>query len=87
MKKLIKKHEPVEITWVDINADDSAWLPESDLQKHDVAQCKDVCYIYSQSNHKIITYSSYSYNVDGTIEFGGVCAFPKFCVKKIRKLS
>lgn len=83
-----QKNEPqsYEITWVDIQSDEDAWVSEEDIKEHDVALCKDICYIYSDKNNKLITYTSYSVDSDGSVSYGGVCAFPKGCIKRIRKL-
>lgn len=85
MRKL-KKLTKYEITWVDIQSDDSAWMDEDQIQKHNVALCKDICYIYSRTNDKIITFSSYSYDPDCGFSYGGVNAFPTGCIKEIKKL-
>ena len=85
MKKF-KKHQPYEITWVDIQSDDTAWVDNDEIQKQDVAVCKDVCYIYSKTDDKLIAYTSYSYDNDGNISRGGITAFPAGCIKEIKKL-
>lgn len=86
MKKSIKKPERYEITWEDIQSDEDAWLDEEGIKNHDVALCKDICYIYSKTEHKIITYTSYSYDDDGSCSYGGVTAFPTGCIKEIKKI-
>ena len=80
------KYEKYEITWVDIQSDESAWVDEEDIKNHDVAYCKDICYIYSNKDNKLITFSSYRIDSNGNTSYGGVNAFPKGCIKQIRKI-
>ena len=49
---------PVIIEWFDINATDGGWHSEEDIKKHEPAKCIDLCFIYSESDDRVITFSS-----------------------------
>jgi len=81
-----KKFIPYEITWYDINSSDGGWQTEDDIKNHEPAICKDVCYIYSVSDFKVVTFSSYNLHTDGNVDYGFLTSFPRGCIKEIRKL-
>jgi len=76
----------VEITWYDINASDGGWITKEEIDSHNVALCKDICYIYRETADTIITFSSISSNGNDSYEFGFATAFPKGCIKSIREI-
>ena len=87
MRKSMKNDfKKVEITWQDINASDGGWITKEEMDNHDVAVCKDICYIYRETDDKIFTFSSINSNGNDSYEFGFASAFPKGCIKSIREL-
>jgi len=87
MRKLMKNDfKRVEITWWDINASDGGWITKEDMDNHDVAVCKDICYIYRETDDKIFTFSSISSNGGDSYEFGFATCFPRGCIKSIREI-
>ena len=77
---------PVIIEWFDINATDGGWHSEEDIKKHEPAKCIDLCFIYSESDERVITFSSYNLHDDGAVEYGFITAIPTGCIRKITKL-
>lgn len=76
----------VEIYWKDINSSDDTWISNSNIENHDVAYCKDIAYLYSQDDIKVITFSSYSYHDDGSFDVNNLVAYPRGCIERIEKI-
>jgi len=77
---------PVIIEWLDINSSDGGWQTEDEIKNFRPALCYDVCFIYSQNEHYVNTYSSYNLHDDGSMDYGFITSIPSGCIRKITKL-
>jgi len=76
-------YQRVEIIWMDICNADGAWLTESEVLNHKLAECVSVGFMFSKTRNTIKIFSSWSYNKDQSIDFADVVAIPTGCIKSI----
>jgi hypothetical protein len=76
-------YQRVEIIWMDICNADGAWLTESEVLNHTLAECVSVGFMFSKTRNTVKIFSSWSYNKDQSIDFADVVAIPAGCIKSI----
>jgi hypothetical protein len=77
-------YQRVEIVWMDICNADGAWLTESEVLSHKLAECTSVGFLFSKTRNTVKIFSSWSYNKDSSIDFADVVAIPTGCIKSIK---
>ena len=77
-------YQRVEIVWRDICNAEGAWLSESDVLNHTLAECTSVGFLFSKTRNTIKIFSSWSFNKDLSIDFADVVAIPTGCIKSIK---
>ena len=80
-KKFI--YQRVEIIWYDIQNAPGSWLTESEVLNHKLAECVSVGFLFSKTKSMIKLFSSWSYNIDQSVDFADVVAIPAGCIKSI----
>jgi hypothetical protein len=73
----------VEVVWYDIQNAPGSWLTESEVLNHKLAECTSVGFMFSKTKSTIKLFSSWSYNIDTTIDFADVVAIPTGTIKSI----
>jgi hypothetical protein len=68
---------------MDICNADGAWLTESEVLNHTLAECVSVGFMFSKTRNTIKIFSSWSYNKDQSIDYADVVAIPAGCIKSI----
>jgi hypothetical protein len=77
------RYARVEIVWYDICNADGAWLTESEVLNHILAECVSVGFMFSKTRNTVKIFSSWSFNKDHSIDFADVVAIPAGCIKSI----
>ncbi len=77
------RYARVEIIWYDICNAEGAWLSESDVLNHTLAECTSVGFLFSKTRNTVKIFSSWSFNKDLSIDFADVVAIPAGCIKSI----
>lgn len=73
----------VEIIWYDICNAEGSWITEVEVLNHKLAECTTVGFLFSKNKSMVKLFSSWSYNLDGTIDYADVVAIPSAAVKSI----
>jgi hypothetical protein len=76
-------YQRVEIVWMDICNAEGAWLTETDVLNHTLAECTSVGFMFSKTRNTVKIFSSWSFNKDQSIDFADVVAIPAGCIKSI----
>ena len=76
-------YQRVEIIWLDICNADGAWLTETEVLNHTLAECTSVGFLFSKTRNTVKIFSSWSFNKDQSIDFADVVAIPAGCIKSI----
>ena len=76
-------YQRVEIIWYDICNAEGAWLSESEVLNHNLAECVSVGFMFSKTRNTVKIFSSWSFNKDHSIDFADVVAIPAGCIKSI----
>ena len=76
-------YQRVEIVWMDICNAEGAWLSESEVLNHTLAECTSVGFLFSKTRNTVKIFSSWSFNKDQSIDFADVVAIPAGCIKSI----
>lgn len=76
-------YQRVQIIWMDICNADGAWLTESEVISHTLAECTSVGFLFSKNRNTVKIFSSWSYNKDLSIDFADVVAIPTAAISSI----
>lgn len=76
-------YQRVEIVWYDIQNAPGSWLTESEVLNHRLAECTSVGFLFSKTKSMVKLFSSWSYNIDQTVDFADVVAIPTGTIKSI----
>lgn len=76
-------YQRVQIIWMDICNADGAWLTESEVINHTLAECTSVGFLFSKNRNTVKIFSSWSYNKDSSIDFADVVAIPTAAISSI----
>ncbi len=70
-----------ELHWYDAKSK-TGWSSEKEMKELKPATCVTTGWIFEETKEYIKTFSTYSLDEDGSIEFGEIVVIPKIWIKK-----